>query len=162
MRNLGIDLVEHAPELLRLAREIFDEMPLWRPPSHSIEPLAEVIHDLIEVSLLHPHDLAAHEHKVQAAIRYGERRRAEGVTEGFIFAELSALREAIRRYVATCPVPRTIAREALMRLDMAVSVAELAAIRGFHRAEFEQVGLWETLVGRLARESPLLGLPEPP
>jgi hypothetical protein len=48
-----------------------------------------------------------------------------------------------------------------MRLDMAISVAELAAIRGFHRAEFERTGLWNALVGRLARESPLLGLPEP-
>jgi hypothetical protein len=52
-------------------------------------------------------------------------------------------------------------REARIRLDMATSVAELAAVRGFHRAEFERAGLWQTLTGRLARESPLLDLPLP-
>ena len=161
MQQLGIDLTDHAPEVLRLAGEAFAETALWRPPGHSFEPLAEVVVDLIDASLLHPHDLGAHERKIEAAVRYGERRRREGVAEQFIFGEFGALWEAIHRYLERCGRPRRVIRDARMRLEMASSVAELAAIRGYHRAEFERVGLWDTLVGKLARESPLLGLPEP-
>ena len=161
MRQLGIELTEHSPEILRLAEEALAETALWRPPGHSFEPLAEVVVGLVDASLLHSHDLTVHERKVAAAIRYGEERRAAGMSERLIFAELAALREALRTYLLRCASPRRTTREARMRLDMALSVAELAAIRGYHRAEFERVGLWDTLVGKLARESPLLGLPEP-
>jgi hypothetical protein len=165
MQQLGIDLTEHAPEVLRTAQEVLAETlaptPLSLPPGHTLELLAEVIVDLADASLLHPHDLAAHERKVAAAIRYGEQRRAEGAAERVIFAEFAALREALRRYLGRCGRPRPTVREARIRLDMATSVAELAAVRGFHRAEFERAGLWQTLTGRLARESPLLDLPLP-
>lgn len=161
MQQLGIDLAEHAPEILRLAGEAFAETALWRPAGHSFEALAEVVVGLIDASLLHPHDLAAHERKIAAAVQYGEQRRAQGVAEQFVFGEFGAVREAIHRYLERCGRPRRVIRDARMRLEMAISVAELAAIRGFHRAEFERVGLWDALVGKLARESPLLGLPEP-
>lgn len=161
MRKLGIELTEHSPEILRLADEALSETGLWRPPNHSFTPLAEVVVDLIDASLLHPLDLAAHERKIAAAVAYGEQRRREGLTEQFIFGEFGAVREGIHRYLARCSSPRHIIRDARMRLEMAVSVAELAAIRGFHREAFERVGLWTSLTANLARESPLLGLPEP-
>jgi hypothetical protein len=161
MRQLGVELTEHAPDILRLAAEAFAETALWRPPAHSFEPLAEVVVDLMDASLLHPHDLAAHERKIAAAVCYGERRRAEGLTQQFIFGEFGAIREGIHRYLARCTAARHVVRDARMRLEMAVSVAELAAIRGFHRDSFERAGLWPSLTADLARESPLLGLPEP-
>jgi hypothetical protein len=165
MQQLGIDLTEHVPQILRVSAEVLAETlaetPLSLPPDHTLEPLAEVILDLADASLLHPHDPAAHERKVAAAVRYGELRRQEGAPERVIFAEFAALREALRRYLGRCGRPRPTVREARIRLDMASSVAELAAIRGYHRAEFERVGLWETLTVRLARESPLLDLPLP-
>ena len=165
MRQLGIDLTEHVPEILGVAAEVLAETlaatPLALPPGHTLEPLAAVIVDLADASLLHPHDLAAHERKGAAAVRYGEQRRSEGVPERVIFAEFAALREALRRYLGRCGRPRPTVREARLRLDMAASVAELAAVRGYHRAEFERVGLWESLAGRLARESPQLDLPAP-
>ena len=165
MQQLGIDLTEHVPEILSVSAEVLAETlagtALSLPPEHTLEPLAGLIVDLADVSLLHPHDPMAHERKVAAAVRYGERRREEGASERIIFAEFAALREALRRYLGRCGRPRAIVREARIRLDMASSVAELAAIRCYHRAEFERVGLWETLINRLARESPLLDLPLP-
>ena len=161
MRRLGIDLITHAPEVLRLAAQAMAETALWRPPGHTLEPLAEVIAGLVDASLLNPTEPAAHERKIEAAVRYGERRRAEGLTDMFLIGEFAALREGLRRYVAQCGSPESVTRAALVRLDMAQTVAELAAIRGFHRDKFEQAGLWESLVVRLARESPLLDLPVP-
>ena len=161
MQQLGTDLKEHAPEIMRLWAEVIQEPPLRLPPEHDLGELPEIVYDLIEVSLLHPHDIAAHEQKIADAVRHGERRRAAGVAEGVIWEEFAALREALRRYLARCRVPRWKHREALIRLDMAMSVAELAAIRGYHREAFERAGLWPTLIGQLARESPLLGLPVP-
>ena len=161
MRQLGINLEQHAPEILRLWRNVLSEPPLRLDPNHDPAELPQIIHDLIDVSLLRPHDLKAHEEKIAAAVRHGEERRRQGAGEQVIFEEFAALREAIRRYLATCQVPRWKRREALMRLDMAMSVAELAAIRGYYRPAFEKAGLWDTLLAQLARSSPLLGLPEP-
>lgn len=161
MRNLGLDLQEHAPEILRLWRKVIAEPPLRLPTDHDVGELPKVIYDLVEASILTPHDLKAHEHKVADAARHGERRRAADYPEQIIFEEFSALREAIRRYLETCDVPRWKRRDAVMRLDMAITVAELASVRGYHRASFEQIGKWEEQIPRLARSSPLLGLPEP-
>jgi hypothetical protein len=161
MQQLGLDLKEHTPEILRLWAEVLSEPPLRLPPGHDPGELPEIIYDLIEVSLLRPHDRGAHEEKIAAAVRHGERRKQDGAGESFIFEEFAALREAIRRYLETCPVPKWKRREALMRLDMALSVAEIAAIRGYYRPAFERAGLWHMLLSQLARTSPLLGLPEP-
>ena len=161
MASLGPNLTERAPDILRLAASVLADTPLWRPPGHTFDALGDVLAELIGVALVHPHDLAAHERLVSASIRYGEVRDAAGVGERFIFAEFAALGEALRRFIAGEGVPRPEARAALVRLDLAMSVAQTAAIRGTHRAELEAVGLWDAFVGGLARESPLFGLPDP-
>jgi hypothetical protein len=161
MYQLGIDLREHEPEVLKLFREVIAEHPIRLPVDHDLGRVPQIIRDLIEVSLIHPANLEAHEAKVAEAIAHGETRRQLGMGEQVIFEEFAAVREALRRYLEGCPVDRWKRREALMRLDMAISVAELAAVRGFHRVAFEEAGLWESLVGELAKHSPLLGLPNP-
>ncbi len=162
MRQLGIDILQHEGEVLRLFREVISEPPVRLSPDHDLGTLPQVIHDLVEVSLLSPTDLAGHQRKVADGVAHGEMRRSQGFEERIIFEEFAAVREALRRYLDTCPVPRWKRREANMRLDMALSVAELAAIRGYHRAALEQAGLWDTLVTNLAKQSPLLNLPDPP
>jgi hypothetical protein len=161
MYQLGVDLKAHEPEVLELFREVISEPPIRLPADHDLGRVPEIIHDLIQVSLIHPSDLQAHEAKVADAIAHGETRRKLGMEEQVIFEEFAAVREALRRYLERSAVDRWKRREAMMRLDMAISVAELAAVRGFHREAFEQAGLWESLVGELAKHSPLLGLPTP-
>jgi len=162
MQQLGLQLRDHAAEIRELWIQVIQEPPLRLPPEHDLGPLPAIIYDLIEVSLLHPLDMKFHEHKIVAALEHGERRRAAGFEERIIYEEFAALREAIRRYVAVCAVPRWKAREALIRLDMAISVAELAAVHGYNRELFEQIGKWTELPRQLARQSPLLDLPLPP
>jgi hypothetical protein len=161
MRQLGVDLKKHAPTILRLWQEVLTEPPLRLPPGHDPGELPAIIQDLIEVSILRPHDVQAHEAKIRDAVRHGERRRKDGASETLIFEEFAALREAIRRYLELCEVPKWKRREALMRLDMALSVAEQGSIRGYYRDAFEKVTLWDNMINQLARTSPLLGLPEP-
>ena len=161
MPSLGPVLAERAPDILRLAAAVLADTPLWRPPDHSFDALGAVLAELIGVALVHPHDVAAHERLVTAAVRYGELRDREGVGERFIFAEFAALAEALRRFIASEGVPRADARAALVRLDMGMSVAQTAAVRGTHRSELEAAGLWDAFVGGLARQSPLFGLPRP-
>ena len=161
MRQLGLDLKEHAPTILRLWQEVLTEPPLRLPPGHDPGELPTIIQDLIEVSILRPHEVQAHEAKIRDAVRHGERRRMDGAPETLIFEEFAALREAIRRYLELCEVPKWKRREALMRLDMALSVTEQASIRGYYRDAFEKAKLWDNMINQLARTSPLLGLPEP-
>lgn len=161
MLKLGLDLKAHASEIERLWREVIAEPPLRMPPEHDLGALPEIIHDLIEVSFLCPHDVSAHEEKVAAALQHGEMRRNAALEERILWEEFAALREALRRYLGACDIPRWKAREALMRLDMAISVAELAAVRGYNREMYEKLGKWEGLTREMAKLSPLLGLPEP-
>jgi hypothetical protein len=161
MYQLGIDLKAHESDVLRLFRQVISEPPFGLSPGHDIGRVPAIIKDLIEVSLIHPTDIRAHEEKVADAIDHGESRRRGGMPEQVIFEEFAAVREALRRYLEGYPLEDWRRREALIRLDMASSVAELAAVRGYHRAAFEKAGLWETLTGDLARTSPLLGLPNP-
>ena len=84
MHQLGLDLGEHAPEILRLWSKVIAEPPLRLPSAHDVGELPEIIYDLIEVSILHPHDLTMHEHKVAATVRHDERRRVSGTEERII------------------------------------------------------------------------------
>lgn len=161
MKALGIDLKEHAPTVLQYWTEMLGEFPDTPPDVLKLEGLTTIIIALVEASLLSPHDLACHRSKIDAALKHGEQMRRLGHPERFIFEEFAALREALRRYLEACGTTARKRREALMRLDMASSVAELAVIRGYHRATLEEAGVWETLTLRLAESSPLLGLPEP-
>jgi hypothetical protein len=161
MRQLGFDLKEHVPAILAIWQQVLTEPPLRLPREHDPGDLPAIVQDLIEVSLLRPHDIGAHEAKIRDAVAHGEKRKKSGASEALIFEEFAALREAIRRYLETCPVPKWKRREALMRLDMALSVTEQGSIRGYYREAFEKANLWDNVVAQLARTSPLLGLPEP-
>jgi hypothetical protein len=53
-------------------------MPPWRPEGYTVEPLAEIVRDLIDASPLHQRDLAGREHEIQAVIGCGKQRRTSG------------------------------------------------------------------------------------
>jgi hypothetical protein len=161
VQQLGLILKQHAADLHQVWLAVLREPPFRLPPGHDLDALPGVLYDLIEVSLLRPHDIGAHELKVAAALNHGEKCRRRGYEEQIVYEEFAALREAIRRYVGTCDTPRATAREALIRLDMAISVAEQAAIRGYHRDMYVQLGKWEGIVSQLAKQSPLLGFAQP-
>ena len=162
MHPLGLELTAHAPRVLERWTRLVAVAPYQRPADLGAGDLPRVVRGLIEASILHPETPAAHERHVQAAVDHGERRRREGADERAIWREFEALREAVREHLATLPLSPALGREARVRLDMAISVAEMAAVRGYHRDMLERTGAWAHLVPTMARQSPLVDLPPLP
>jgi hypothetical protein len=161
VEQLGLQLKEHGPDIRRVWSKVMTEPPFALPTHHQLGELSGILYEIVDVSLLRPHDLTAHESKIAAAIAHGERCRLAGEPEHVIVRELAALREAIRRYLPKCTGSLHTAREALTRLDMAISIAEIAATHGYHRDVFEAAGRWETHREEMTRLSPLLWIPAP-
>lgn len=161
MQQLGLDLTQGAPQILARWRELVSTMPSLRADEAGVDDLLPVIEGLIGASVLHPDDVSAHERHVYAAVAHGERRRREGAEERQLWREFEALREAIRHWMAGREMRPTLRHEAQIRLDMAISVAEMAAVRGYHRPLLEETGVWAQLIPNMVRHSPLLHLPEP-
>lgn len=161
MRQLGLDLTSDADVILARWRELVSSSPFLRADPHGVDELLPVVEGLIGASVLSPDDLAAHERHVRAAVAHGERRRIEGADERQLWREFEALREAIRHAMGRRALPAELRHEAQIRLDMAISVAEMAAIRGFHRRMLERAGVWSELIPSMIRQSPLLDLPAP-
>lgn len=161
MHELGLQLKENAPEIRRIWSKVMTEPPFALSQQHQLGEFSGIIHDIVDAAVLTPHDVAAHHRKITAAIAHGERCRQTGEPEHVIVRELAALREAIRRYLPKCTSSAHMARETLTRLDMAISVTELAATRGYNRDVFEAAGRWESLRDEMVQMSPLMWIAAP-
>ncbi|MGI8509386.1 MAG: hypothetical protein ACR2MQ_08680 [Gemmatimonadaceae bacterium] len=88
---------------------------------------------------------------VDAAIKHGQDRRAQGFELQVLFTEFYFLREAIWRTLRKI-ADAANAYEAVLPIDHALSVATRATVAGFHRREFEEQGRWAEKVEALAEE----------
>jgi hypothetical protein len=128
------------------------------PPEHRVNGLPEVVVGLFESVLCSPADSEVHRDAVYAAARHGEDRRAQGVAEGNVFIEFSLLRQAIWAHVRTLDLPEERALAVVSLLDLAISVASQASLRGYYRLEAERVGRWPGIVDEVVKDSPLLAI----
>ena len=159
MKQLCIDLKARLPEIVEEVKLVAGEAPLDIPADHDVNALPHVVLGLIEASICTPVNERAHLEKVSAAVEHGETRRNQEYPESILFGEYAVVREALRRIVRRTGAKARRQTEALIRIDMAATVAELASLRGYHRRELEASGRWAGTIERLARESPLLTLP---
>lgn len=88
---------------------------------------------------------------VHAAIKHGQDRRSQGFELQVLFTEFYFLREAIWRTLRKM-ADASLAYEAVLPIDHALSVATRATVAGYHRQEFEQQGRWAEKVDALADE----------
>lgn len=88
---------------------------------------------------------------VDAAIKHGQDRRAQGFELQVLFTEFYFLREAIWRTLRKI-TDAPGAYETVLPIDHALTVATRATVAGFHRQEFEQQGRWAEKVDALADE----------
>ena len=93
----------------------------------------------------------------EAAARHAAGRAAEGVDHARVVIEYYFLRNAIWAYFGRWR--RDAAQEelqAIVYVDVAISVATRAALLGYYRRQFEADGEWPEALDRLVDEIPLL------
>lgn len=155
--DLCAHLDEHVEEIVTEWLAVATEEP-WSGLTRDerLNHLPDLVRGILDASLCTPAEPRAHREKVAAAIQHGMQRRRQGFDGTLLFAAYTFIREAMRRHLLECDLPRPAATEALLRIDIATTVASLASLRGFYRSEHEKHGRWEELVEEMARESLLL------
>ncbi|MDR0786466.1 MAG: hypothetical protein LBG44_01130 [Gemmatimonadota bacterium] len=87
---------------------------------------------------------------LECAAHHGFIRRGQGLVESTLFDELAFVREAIwtdiqRRFGGES----RITAEVILRIDMALTLASQASLRGYFREEFDERGLWPRVLAEL-------------
>jgi hypothetical protein len=113
------------------------------PVRFGADALNEVTEAVLDVAMAPSGDYAGHERLVRAAIAHGSQRRTQETGDATLLREYHALREALWRFMERSGVPPEQALPAILRVDVAISVATTAALRGYHRTELEPAASWE-------------------
>ena len=112
------------------------------PEHYGLDSLHETIRGVLDVARGDGGDKDASERLVRAAASHGDQRRVQGVTDDAVLREYHALRTALWRHLIKAPMPRSEALTAIMRVDVIITVATSAALRGFHRSDLTPNPEW--------------------
>jgi hypothetical protein len=124
------------------------------PEHYGLDSLHETIRGVLDVALGAGGDEDASERLVRAAASHGDQRRLQGVTDDAVLREYHALRTALWRHLIKAPMPRSESLTAIMRVDVIITVATSAALRGFHRSDLTPNPEWATqLLSYIAKGS---------
>ena len=105
------------------------------PRRHGTDALHETIAAVLDVATWSGADRLAHERLVRGAAAHGDQRRAQDADDAALHREYHALRAALWRFLrhAAMPAPAMIA--AVLRVDVAIGVATMVALRAYHRGD---------------------------
>lgn len=137
--ELRDDLAPILAEWAALSRE-----EAWHvhPEHYGADSLQDTIRAVLDVALGDGGDKEASERLVRAAVAHGDQRRTQGVGDDALFREYHALRAALWRYLQKVPMPSSEALTAITRVDVVITVATTAALRGYHRADMQATTDW--------------------
>jgi hypothetical protein len=113
------------------------------PERYGVDSLHETIRAVLDVALGDGGDKEASERLVRASVAHGDQRRRQGVGDDALLREYHSLRTALWRYLQKVPMPSSEALTAITRVDVVISVATTAALRGYHRSDMSTAD-WET------------------
>ena len=114
------------------------------PERYGIDSLNEVVRGVLDVALGDGGDKDASERLVRAAAAHGDQRRVQAVGDECLLREYHALRAALWRYLGRVRMPSGEALTAISRVDMVITIATTAALRGYHRTDMQPNPDWAT------------------
>ena len=112
------------------------------PERYGIDSLHETIRGVLDVALGDGGDKQASERLVRAAAAHGDQRRVQEVGDDALLREYHALRTALWRYLNHAPMPAAEAVTAISRVDVVITIATTAALRGYHRSDMAPTPEW--------------------
>ena len=112
------------------------------PQRYGLDSLRETMRAVLDVSLGDGGDKAASERLVRSAAAHGDQRRTQAVGDDAVLREYHALRTALWRYLSQVRMPPYERLTAISRVDVAITVATTAALRGYHRSDMPPSPEW--------------------
>ena len=132
------------------------EREVWfgLPPAMQFDHLPDVIAAIADTALAANFERSACERTLHLSALHGEHRQVEGFPEHFVYTEYHLLRRSMWHFLYETVEPDAAAL-AVSRIDVAITLATMAGLRGFHRATFEQRGDWPAALWRVLEELPI-------
>ena len=113
-----------------------------QPDRYGLDSLHETMRAVLDVAIGDGGDKAASERLVRAATAHGDQRRLQGVGDDAVLREYHALRGALWRYLRRVAMPPEEAITAIGRVDVVITIATTAALRGYHRSDMPVTPEW--------------------
>jgi hypothetical protein len=113
-----------------------------QPQRYGVDSLHETMRAVLDVALGDGGDKAASERLVRSAAAHGDQRRVQGVGDDALLREYHALRAALWRYLRRAPMTSNEALTAILRVDVVITTATTAALRGYHRSDMPPSPDW--------------------
>lgn len=134
-------------------REASDEPWTHFPADLDVDHLPELIRGLADaIDSENAED--AHHRQLWAAVRHGQDRLKKGFSDSLVLAEHQVIRLALWRFIRRHHDGSPSALPAIGRVDAALTLVTLAALRGYHHTALEEKGDWPGSVERLLDEWP--------
>ena len=130
----------------------------WILPRQLAKPdfVPDLVAAIAEATVCLPPTRASVLALAETAARHAAGRAAEGADHARVVIEYYFLRNAIWAYFGERQRDAGEDLQAIVYVDIAVSVATRAALLGYYRREFEAQGEWPEALDRLVDEVPLL------
>ena len=113
------------------------------PHRFGADSLHETIRAVLDVARWSGADRLAHERLVRSAAAHGDQRRAQDADDAALHREYHALRAAIWRYLQHTAMPAPAMIASVLRVDVAIGVATIVALRAYHRGDRPAGDGWE-------------------
>lgn len=143
-QKIAREVKENAPQILALFDEVTQEEPwIHLPQGYKTETLAGIIRHVVDLSLLDPGNPERCRTLLYTGAHHGRTRQTQAFSDTFLLQEMYLLRQSIWAFVRRCDAAHTpLTFEAILRIDMALSLTTKAALRGYHHDHFESRGQW--------------------
>jgi hypothetical protein len=157
MQTLCEDLKANTPQLLRLWEQALQHEP-WILPRQHARPdfVPELIAVIADTILCAPPTRSSVLALANVAAAHASRRAMLGVDHSRVVLEYYILRNAVWTYFREGEGGEHGELQAILFLDVAISMATRAALLGYYRRELEAEGRWEGALDRLVDETPLM------
>jgi hypothetical protein len=127
------------------------------PDRFGVDSLTQVIGAILDVAMTDSMSGDADERLIRSASAHGDQRRTQGVDDGMVLREYHALRVALWKALRDSASSAGEAFDAVIRVDVALTVATTAALQGYHRADRVSGSQWSIeLDAQVATGSALL------
>lgn len=153
--EIAESITEHVPRVLEQFGTVTRQEPwIHLPQGYRANYLGDVISLSTTLALQSPHDEELCRQLLHRAADHGQTRLGQGLSDSVLFQELYLARESLWTYVMDQHGAEGggLVSEAIIRIDMALSLAAKAALRGYHRPAFEERGTWPGVIDQLCGE----------
>jgi len=154
LHGIAEDILAHLPDVVRHFEAVTQQEPwIHLPREYRSNFLSDVIALASRLAILGPSDPKLLDGMLECASRHGEQRLEQGFSDAMLFQELYLAREAVWTFLKSRHANETVlVSEAIVRIDMALSLAAKASLRGYHRPAFASQGRWPAVIHELGAE----------